>query len=590
MHGELSGQLVDRRRPRRGARRPLPGAARAERPHRARRRRAVARYLPLGLPEDTRSYVARAVRGGHVKNLNLRVKGDLWDFPFHRLHQRATASSASPASSRTSPSPTCRATRRRDGEPAFESPWPAFTQVRGELVFDRATMEIRNAQARVYGVDLTHVQGDIRNLIERPTLAIEGQARGPLADMLRYVNTSPIGEWTDRALAQTSANGIADLKLALSIPLHDGGHTAVKGSVTLANNDVRINPDTPLLASARARVRLHAPRASASAAAPHGCSAATQASTAACSPNGSMRFNGQGGRDRRRAAPCRRARHAVAPRRLDGRAGQLPARARAGARAHGGDGHQQPGRDGLRAAAAAAQERRPRCRCATDHMQPDSLAAGHVPRDTLRFELGNVVQAQYVRELRPTGTRVLRGGIGIASRADTAGRVAAALTLPMLNGDAWEAVAQKLAAGPASGVRRGGAGRQRHRGLHAGHGRAARADLLDQRPAPDPRRRGRIARRRAVARPTSTPSSSAATSSTGRRAATAAPGGSTPASHASRCRRPTATASRACSTARPRACRRSTSSSTTSSCRASASARSRSRRSTASPARAANGG
>ena len=45
----------------------------------------VARYLPLGIPEDTRSYVARAVHGGSVSNLGFRVRGDLWDFPFHRI-------------------------------------------------------------------------------------------------------------------------------------------------------------------------------------------------------------------------------------------------------------------------------------------------------------------------------------------------------------------------------------------------------------------------------------------------------------------------------------------------------------------------
>ena len=45
----------------------------------------VARYLPLGLPDDTRSYVSRAVLGGSVHDLGVRVRGDLWDFPFHRV-------------------------------------------------------------------------------------------------------------------------------------------------------------------------------------------------------------------------------------------------------------------------------------------------------------------------------------------------------------------------------------------------------------------------------------------------------------------------------------------------------------------------
>ena len=43
----------------------------------------TARYLPLGLPEGVRSYVAGAVRDGTIASATFRVRGDLWDFPFH---------------------------------------------------------------------------------------------------------------------------------------------------------------------------------------------------------------------------------------------------------------------------------------------------------------------------------------------------------------------------------------------------------------------------------------------------------------------------------------------------------------------------
>src|SRR5204863_1087090 len=127
----------------------------------------VARYLPLGIPADTRSYVSRAVQGGTVQDLAVRVKGDLWDFPFHRARSAKEgefriAGHVEDVSFAYVPSAPA------SGEqPAYESPWPAFSRVKGELIFDRATMEIRNAQARVYGVDLTHVQGGIRSLTER---------------------------------------------------------------------------------------------------------------------------------------------------------------------------------------------------------------------------------------------------------------------------------------------------------------------------------------------------------------------------------------------------------------------------------------
>ena len=90
--------------------------------------------------------------------------------------------------------------------PAWVSPWPAFTRVSGELVIDRTTLEIRDAQAQLGGVALSQVQGGIRNLADRSVLALDGTARGPLADMLRFVNATPVGQWTGQALARASGH------------------------------------------------------------------------------------------------------------------------------------------------------------------------------------------------------------------------------------------------------------------------------------------------------------------------------------------------------------------------------------------------
>src|SRR5947209_3802002 len=43
----------------------------------------TSRYLPLGLPQGVRHYVAGAVRDGTITSATFRVRGDLSDFPFH---------------------------------------------------------------------------------------------------------------------------------------------------------------------------------------------------------------------------------------------------------------------------------------------------------------------------------------------------------------------------------------------------------------------------------------------------------------------------------------------------------------------------
>ncbi len=211
---------------------------------------AVARYLPLGVHESARRYVQQAVLDGRVAGASFRVKGDLWDFPF-----------AAPASAGASTGGEFRIAARADdvtlayvpSQSDWASPWPAFARVNGELVFERNAMAIRDASARVFGVELVRVNGAIADLA-KPVLRIEGQGRGPLADMLRYVNVTPVGGWIGNALRDASVGGNADLNLKLEIPIDAVARTGVQGRVVLSGNDVRLGPTTPLLGGAKARV------------------------------------------------------------------------------------------------------------------------------------------------------------------------------------------------------------------------------------------------------------------------------------------------------------------------------------------------
>src|SRR5262249_9309545 len=207
---------------------------------------STARYLPLGIPEDPRQYVARAVQAGANTPGTFKVTGDLWDFPHAGVKQGEFHIAGKVEGVTLAYVP---------GEGSEPPRWPPFDKVSAELVFDRSSMEIRNAQAQVYGVALSQIQAAIRDMgSKHPLLTVQGNGRGPLADMLRYVNASPVAAWTQQSLAQSSAIGAADLKLALSLPLEKIADSTVKGSVVLAGNDVRISPDTPLLGAARARV------------------------------------------------------------------------------------------------------------------------------------------------------------------------------------------------------------------------------------------------------------------------------------------------------------------------------------------------
>jgi uncharacterized protein (TIGR02099 family) len=393
----------------------------------------IARYLPLGVPEATRRYVEGAVRAGTVKTATFRVKGHVREFPFQRPRQDGEFRIDGTA---------------EDGVFAFvpdDPQWPALTRVSGELVIDRSSLEIRNARAASGAVDWSQVQGGIRNFGDKPMLTLDGTARGPLADMLRIVNSTPIGGWIGHSLAASTASGPAELKLALGIPLSQVSATTVKGSLALPGNDLRVMTDTPVLANAKGRVDFTQKGFAVLGASARvlGGDAAFEGGTQA---DDTIRFSGGG--------------TATA----DGlrRATELGPVARVATLASGQAAYRvtlafAKGRPQLLVtsslAGVAIDLPAPLGKAAAQPLElryqtqaVDEGVAPGVARESLRLDVGNgLLQAAYLRESAGDASRVLRGGIGVQAPAPTpAAGVSASIAVQQLDVDAWEQVYERV--------------------------------------------------------------------------------------------------------------------------------------------------
>jgi uncharacterized protein (TIGR02099 family) len=408
---------------------------------------AVARYLPLGLSASARGYVERAVRGGRLTQARFEVRGDLWDFPYadgqdgeFRIVGQAEGVDFAYV----------------PDEPGWASPWPAFRDVAGELEFRRASMTVRNASARVYGVAMSGVQATIADLARAPVLQLDGTARGPVDDLLRYLNASPVGTWLGDVLADATVGGAGELQLGIRVPLDDAAHSAVRGALVLAGNDVRLAPSLPPLAAARGRVEFT-----------H--EGFTLRGAAARALGGDVTIDGGLGRD----GVLRIAARGTA--RADGlRAStEIPALARVASWLDGEAPYrvQIESRGGQAPAIEVASDLvgmavrlpAPLGKSAADAL-PLRFATTPLPaasgrgRDELVVELGDRVQARYEREFDGRAPRVRRGGIGVQEAAPwPAEGVAAVVTLRELDTAAWQAVLDRVgvddpaAGGAASG-------------------------------------------------------------------------------------------------------------------------------------------
>jgi uncharacterized protein (TIGR02099 family) len=295
-------------------------------------------------------------------------------------------------------------------------------------------------------VALHDVNGRIDDLIHHPSLRIDGAGRGPLTDALRYVAASPVAGWTRHALEQAVGSGPADLKLSLQIPLDDAARASVKGSVTLANNDVRLRQDLPLLRQARARIDFS--ERGFGIADGHARALGGEADfDAASQADGRVQVRVQG---QASAEGLRQATELGALARLGTLAsGSTPYQLQLLLGAERTDWSFSSPLTGL-AIELPAPLRKPAAESWPLKLQ--SSASGP-RRETLRIDLANQLHAEYQRELGAEGARVLRGTIGIGEPAPPApaAGVLASVKLARADADEWLAAARGLGGDAASG-------------------------------------------------------------------------------------------------------------------------------------------
>jgi uncharacterized protein (TIGR02099 family) len=202
------------------------------------------RYLPVTLSKDVRQYVRDAVRKGVYSDVQVKVKGDLAKMPFANPKDGEFRFSG----------------RIQDLEldywpaallPPQSLPWPRLHKLTGQLVFDRLSMKLSKASARLddarTGLALSAGEVEIADMANAPMLTVSAENKGPAAQVLTLVQKSPLDALLSGALHQTQATGNVQTRFKLTVPLLSPKATKVQGAVVLAGNDVRMTPEAPLL-------------------------------------------------------------------------------------------------------------------------------------------------------------------------------------------------------------------------------------------------------------------------------------------------------------------------------------------------------
>ena len=203
--------------------------------------RNTAKYLPLStiMGENTRAWVASAILGGQASDAQLRLKGDLRDFPF-----------ADPAKGQfqVNAKVTGAVLEYADG-------WPRIEAIEGDLGFDRDRIEVLGRSGTILGAKIANVRVTLPSLLEEQKhLVVEGQADGPTAEFLSFIQKSPVRRMVGGFTDGMSASGHGKLKLKLELPLGGLSKSKVAGEYQFTGNTVTVNPRLPPVERASGRV------------------------------------------------------------------------------------------------------------------------------------------------------------------------------------------------------------------------------------------------------------------------------------------------------------------------------------------------
>lgn len=179
----------------------------------------VPRYVPLQAGPGTRAWLSSALQGGTARDVRLRLKGDLRQFPF-----------AAPGSGLFEVT-----ARVEQGRLAFAPGWPMIEDIQAALAFRGQGMAVEGS-ARTLGLRIGRASVGIADMAHHDAvLAVKGDAQGPVAEMLRYLEISPVGGWIGNAAAGASGGGSGRLALDLSLPLARMREARVRGALSFAD-------------------------------------------------------------------------------------------------------------------------------------------------------------------------------------------------------------------------------------------------------------------------------------------------------------------------------------------------------------------
>jgi uncharacterized protein (TIGR02099 family) len=207
----------------------------------------VWRYLPLEIPQEARDYVQQAVQGGVGSRGSFQVTGDLRDIPSKSDKKNIFRIAAHIDKGYYSYVP-------KAFLPAGGRPWPALSNVQGDLLFDGYGMFIKNARGLVGDMPAENIEASLPDWDDL-RVAVRGRLQGDLGQALASLRDTEVNTLLADSLNQAQGKGQTQIDLALDLPIDHLEQSKVSGKVLFIDDELQLSPLAPKFEKLQGQLR-----------------------------------------------------------------------------------------------------------------------------------------------------------------------------------------------------------------------------------------------------------------------------------------------------------------------------------------------
>ncbi len=186
-------------------------------------------YYPIMLGEATLHWLDTSILGGQARDIDVKVKGRLDDFPFVDAKNNLNPNLG-----------LFRVTAKlSDVLLEYGTGWPVINNLGLDMLFEGKRMELNAHTGKIFGNQITKSKTTIAQLdADYPILNITAEVTGPVSEGIHFINKSPVLEVTQGFTEDLKTSGNGKLSLGLTIPMQNLDASKYKGVYQITNGSM----------------------------------------------------------------------------------------------------------------------------------------------------------------------------------------------------------------------------------------------------------------------------------------------------------------------------------------------------------------